>query len=59
MAGAVLKKQVRNGQDYKELLEMDDYLDNVRSDFENEWEDTPEFGTDETGLFVKKELLEE
>lgn len=39
--------------------DLNDYWDNVKSDFENEWEDSSEFGTDEMGLFVKKEIWEE
>lgn len=38
---------------WKDLV---DYLDNVKSDFENEWEDSLNFGTEEMGLFLKKEL---
>ena len=39
--------------------DLADYLDNVKSDFENEWEDTANFGTEEMGLFLKKELWEQ
>lgn len=36
----------------------DDYEDNIRSDFENEWEDCDDFGTDIMGLFVRRKLWE-
>jgi hypothetical protein len=55
-----------DGKQYVYLFEfsdtwkdIDDYLDNVRSDFENEWEDDPNFGTEEFGLlFIRRDIAE-
>lgn len=55
-----------DGQKYVYTLEYniatwtdrDDYFDNIKSDFLNEYEDNNEFGTDDMGLFIRKDIWE-
>jgi hypothetical protein len=57
--------EIGTGQEYVYSFEfsdswtdLDDYLDNVRSDFENEYDNDNSFGEEEMGLFIKREILE-
>jgi len=55
--------KLEDGRNFVYLLEyskswkdIEDYFDNVKSDFKNEYDDSKEFGNEDTGLFLKEEL---